>query len=203
MNIQTTVLPRPAILANIRTLTPAELPLLREHLLRLDKASRRDRFNGFVDDSFIERYSRQSANDGTIILVYVEEGEIRGAAELHQPDLTVGSLPEIAFSVEASLRRRGVGSMLFEQLIAKAQSLNYQRLRITTGSQNDAMRALAGKFGAKLTFRHGESTGTIELEKLPVKTAASRKRGTWFDVQRAMFDYSKAFWTRALKPRES
>ena len=36
-------------------------------------------------------------------------------------------------------------------------------LRITTGAQNEAMRALASKFGAHLTFRQGESTGTIDL----------------------------------------
>ena len=30
------------------------------------------------------------------------------------------------------------------------------------------MRALASKFGAQLTFRHGESTGTIELKKQPL-----------------------------------
>ena len=33
----------------VRTLSqPEELPLLRDHLLRLDSASRHDRFNGFI-----------------------------------------------------------------------------------------------------------------------------------------------------------
>ena len=42
----------------VRTLIQQEeLPLLRDHLLRLDAASRHDRFNGFLDDSFIERYA--------------------------------------------------------------------------------------------------------------------------------------------------
>jgi hypothetical protein len=41
-----------------RTLTQQEeLPLLRDHLLRLDAESRHDRFNGFLDDSFIESYA--------------------------------------------------------------------------------------------------------------------------------------------------
>jgi hypothetical protein len=39
---------------DVRTLTQQEeLPLLRDHLLRLDAESRHSRFNGFLDDSFI------------------------------------------------------------------------------------------------------------------------------------------------------
>src|SRR5215471_9897549 len=98
----------------VRTLKQQEqLPLLRDHLLRLDGESRHDRFNGFLDDSFVERYAARCANDGTIIVAYMENGEVRGAAELHPPE-DADSLPEIAFSVEASMRRRGVGSLLFK-----------------------------------------------------------------------------------------
>jgi hypothetical protein len=40
----------------VRTLSQQEeLPLLRDHLLRLDRASRRDRFHGFMEDGYIER----------------------------------------------------------------------------------------------------------------------------------------------------
>jgi hypothetical protein len=37
----------------VRTLRQSELPLLRDHLLRLDRTSRYDRFHGFMDDGFI------------------------------------------------------------------------------------------------------------------------------------------------------
>src|SRR6516164_11017678 len=140
-----------------------ELPLLRDHLLRLDPASRHDRFHGFMDDSFIERYAEKCANDGTIVVAYFEDGVVRGAAELHPPDHSPDSQPEIAFSVESGLRRQGVGSILFRKLIAEARAKDYRSLRITTGAQNEAMRALAQKFGARLTFCHGESTGSIDL----------------------------------------
>jgi hypothetical protein len=46
------------------------LPLLRDHLLRLDAESRYDRFNGFLDDSFIECYAARCADDGTVIIAY-------------------------------------------------------------------------------------------------------------------------------------
>ena len=44
------------------------IPLLRDHLLRLDRASRHDRFNGFLEDEFVERYAAKCADDGTIII---------------------------------------------------------------------------------------------------------------------------------------
>src|SRR5439155_9333126 len=150
----------------VRTLSQQEeLPLLRDHLLRLDRTSRHDRFHGFMDDSFIKRYAEKCANDGTVVIAYLEDGVVRGAAELHPPEQSDDSIPEIAFSVEASVRRRGVGSILFRKLIAEARAKGYKSLRITTGAQNKAMRALAGKFGARLTFRHGESTGTIDISQ--------------------------------------
>src|ERR1700709_939671 len=175
-----TVPPPPAAAVSIpkgmvRTLRQQEeLPLLRDHLLRLDRVSRHDRFNGFMDDGCIERYAAKCANDGTVIIAYIEDGVVRGAAELHPPDQSPDSQPEIAFSVEASVRRQGVGSILFKKLIAEARSRGHGSLRITTGAQNQAMRALARKFGAHLTFRQGESTGSIDLQ--PVSQPEFAKR---------------------------
>jgi GNAT superfamily N-acetyltransferase len=176
-----------------------ELPLLRDHLLRLDRESRHDRFNGFMDDEFIERYAAKCADDGTVIIAYIEDGVVRGAAELHPPDQSPGALPEIAFSVEARVRRQGVGSILFRRLIAEARSKGYQSLRITTGAQNRAMRALANKFGAHLTFRHGESTGSIDLEPQPRPESAKLAIATPADAARAMMTINRAYWKLLLR----
>jgi RimJ/RimL family protein N-acetyltransferase len=184
----------------VRTLRQQEeLPLLRDHLLRLDRSSRHDRFHGFMDDSFIERYAAKCADDGTVIIAYIEDGVVRGAAELHPPDQSPDSLPEIAFSVEASVRRQGVGSTLFKKLIAEAQRKGYRTLRITTGAQNEAMRALASKFGAHLTFRHGESTGTIDLKPQPQPELARFGIATPVDAARAMIRFNRAYWKLLLQ----
>jgi GNAT superfamily N-acetyltransferase len=183
-----------AALANssVRTLSQQEeLRLLRDHLLRLDRTSRHDRFHGFMDDSFIERYAEKCADDGTTIIAFFEDGVVRGAAELHPPDQSPDSLPEIAFSVEASVRRRGVGSILFRKLIMEARAKGYQNLRITTGAQNDAMRALASKFGAHLTFRYGESTGTIDLTQQDETELAPSAVTTAVD---AVVNFNRAYW---------
>jgi GNAT superfamily N-acetyltransferase len=185
---------------SVRTLRQQEeLPLLRDHLLRLDRDSRHDRFHGFMDDGFIERYAEKCAGDGTTIIAYIEDGVVRGAAELHPPDQSPDSLPEIAFSVEACVRRQGVGSILFRKLIAEARSKGYHSLRITTGAQNRAMRALANKFGAHLTFRHGESTGSIDLTQQNQPQPAKLAIATPFDAARAMIHFNRMYWKLFLR----
>ena len=184
----------------VRTLRQQEeLPLLRDHLLRLDPESRHDRFHGFMDDGFIERYAAKCADDGTVIIAYIEGGVVRGAAELHPPDQSPDSLPEIAFSVEASVRRQGVVSILFKKLIAEARWKGYRSLRITTGAQNQAMRALAHKFGAHLTFRHGESTGSIDLTPQPQSELAKLAIATPADAARAMISFNRAYWKLLMR----
>jgi hypothetical protein len=190
----------PFAAVKVRTLRQQEeLPLLRDHLLRLDSDSRRDRFHGLMDDGFIERYAAKCAEDGTVIIAYIEGGVVRGAAELHPPDQSEGSLPEIAFSVEAAARRHGVGSFLFTKLIAEARSRGYRSLRITTGAQNEAMRALARKFGAHLSFRHGESTGSIDLTQPSQRERARASIATPADVARAIMNLNRAYWKLLLR----
>ncbi len=187
----------------VRTLSQQEeLPLLRDHLLRLDRTSRHDRFHGFIDDSFIRRYAERCANDGTVIIAYVEDGVVRGAAELHPPEQSPDAQPEIAFSVERSVRRKGVGSILFRKLIAEARAKGYKSLRITTGAQNDAMRALASKFGAHLTFRHGESTGSIDLTKRSQAEAApvpALAAVTPIEAARTIVNMNRAYWRMLMQ----
>ncbi|CAN7271472.1 GNAT family N-acetyltransferase [Bradyrhizobium sp. LjRoot220] len=202
MDYQTTAPTRAkgTITGTVRILSQQEeLPLLRDHLLRLDRTSRHDRFHGFMDDSFIERYAEKCANDGTVIIAYFEDGVVRGAAELHPPEQSPDALPEIAFSVESSVRRKGVGSILFRTLIAEARAKGYKSLRITTGAQNEAMRALANKFGAHLTFRYGESTGSIDLAKHNQPERAQPAMATPIDAARAIANYNRAYWAMMLR----
>lgn len=185
---------------SVRTLCQQEeLPLLRDHLLRLDPQSRHDRFNGFMDDSFIERYAAKCADDGTVIIAYIEDGAVHGAAELHPPDQSQDSLPEVAFSVEACVRRQGVGSILFKKLIEEARAKGYRSLRITTGAQNQAMRALAHKFGADLTFRQGESSGSIDLTPQPQPEPAMAAIAIPVEAARALARANRAYWTMLLR----
>jgi GNAT superfamily N-acetyltransferase len=185
---------------SVRTLSQQEeLPLLRDHLLRLDRSSRHDRFHGFMDDSFLERYAEKCANDGTVIIAYIEDGVVRGAAELHPPDQSPDSVPEIAFSVETSVRRQGVGIILFRKLIAEARARGYKNLRITTGAGNEAMKALANKFGAHLTFSQGESTGVIDLTRQNQPELVNAAAMSPIDAARAIANFNRAYWSMLFK----
>jgi hypothetical protein len=101
--------------------------------------------------------------------------------------------------VEASARRQGVGSILFRKLIAEAGRKGYRSLRITTGAQNQAMRALASKFGAHLTFRQGESTGNIDLKQQPQPEVTRHAIATPADAAHAMISFNRAYWRLVLR----
>jgi hypothetical protein len=180
----------------IRILRQDELSLLRDHLLRLDPASRRDRFHGAVTDDFIKSYVARCFGPKTIVIAYVENDEVHGVAELHEPSAG-GELPELAVSVEVTFRRRGIGSILFRTLLAEARRAGYKRLRVTTGPQNEAMRALARKFGAHLHFEHGELAGTIDLTAPSIVAPATGKRAR--NLAEAVLAFNRAYWNGVIK----
>jgi RimJ/RimL family protein N-acetyltransferase len=170
---------RPGI---IRQLRPSDLQRFREHLLRLDQYSRRDRFNSAIDDQFVVRYAERCFTGGATVIGYVEDDKVLGAAELHENADEAEPTGEIAFSVERGLQRRGIGSALFQRLIGNARGLGYTRLRVTTHPQNTAMRALAHKFDAHLDFRDGDTVGVIRLPPLRPLEAASDDFSAWTDA---------------------
>jgi predicted GNAT family acetyltransferase len=106
-------------------------------------------------------------------------------------------LPELAFSVEENFRRRGVGSVLFKTLLDEARRAGYRRLRVTTGARNDAMRALARKFGAHLVFDHGELAGTIDLTASSIATPVGEKRAR--NLAEAVLAFNRAYWNGIIK----
>jgi GNAT superfamily N-acetyltransferase len=154
-------------LATVRLLRRSELPQFRAHLLRLDRESRRDRFNGPTNDAFLEAYAERCFLDGTLVIGYVEQGQVLAAAELHERAEMAEPTGEIAFSVESHMQRRGLGALLFARLVESARAFGYVRLLVTTHPQNEAMKRLARRFDASLRFADGETTGEITLARLP------------------------------------
>lgn len=152
------------LVGTIRQLRPSDLPRFAEHLTRLDEQSRRDRFNGMTDDDFLRAYADRCFHEGVTVIGYVEGDEVLGAAELHERPDENEPTAEIAFSVERELQHRGIGGRLFRRIIAHAKGLAYKRLRVTTHANNAAMKALARRFNARLSFEHGEANGIIELD---------------------------------------
>lgn len=162
--MQKITLAKRPLVGTIRQLRPSDMPRFAEHLTRLDEQSRRDRFNGLTDDDFLRAYADRCFRQGVTVIAYVEGDKILGAAELHERPDEDEPTAEIAFSVERELQHRGIGGRLFRRIIAQARGLAYTRLQVTTHANNAAMRALARRFNARLSFEHGEANGIIELD---------------------------------------
>ena len=150
----------------IRKLWPSDGERFREHLLRLDQASRLSRFAMPVSDAFLERYADAcfapgALAEGLVMFGHIRSGLIRGAAELRP----IGRREaEAAFSVEPVCRGRGVGTALFARVIAAARTRRLKRLYMSCLSQNRAMQALARKFEAQLVFEASDVLSLVEQD---------------------------------------
>ena len=131
----------------VRRLWIGEAELYRQHLLRLDAGSRRNRFCGVVSDDFIRRYAEPSALSGAIIYGFFVDGVLRGAAELRL--LERAGEAEAAFSVENAWQSHGVGTALFERVLLAARNRQIERLHMLCLAENRRVQQLARKFGAR------------------------------------------------------
>jgi GNAT superfamily N-acetyltransferase len=176
MSLSPSIAKRPGT-GRIRQLRPSDFPHFRDHLLRLDRESRRDRFNGPASDATLRAYADRCFHDGTTVVGFVQpDGTVHGAAELHErPELEDAA--EIAFSVERDLQHQGIGRRLFKRLLGHARALGYTKLLVTTHPANEAMKRLARHFDARLTFADGETVGLIELDDASTSLPSASRGG--------------------------
>lgn len=149
---------------SIRKLWPNETAKFRDHLLRLDKSSRRMRFAHSVSDHFIIDYADRMSEMGAVIYGYVEGDEVRAVAELRKLGDSWGQEAEAAFSVETTHQDRGIGSELMGRIIRSARNRGVQRLYMSCLPENNRMQTIARKYEADLTFEPGEVLGEIVPE---------------------------------------
>jgi RimJ/RimL family protein N-acetyltransferase len=144
-----------------RKLWPSETSKFRDHLLRLDKTSRRMRFAHSVSDAFVEDYAERMCEMGSIIYAYLENNEVRAVAELRKLSEVWGQEAEAAFSVEATHQDLGIGTELMGRIIRSARNRNVRRLYMSCLPENSRMQAIARKYEATLMFEPGEVMGEI------------------------------------------
>lgn len=171
----------------IRRLWPSERDRFKAHLLRLDPLTRRERFGTAVNDGFLETYADTTFGVGGLVYAYVEDGAVRGAAELRGLEDIVAQTGEAAFSVETAWRRRGIGEALFSRLITAGRNRGIRTLYMTCLPENAAMRRLARKFEADLVGGYADVEGSIA-------TGAP----TPFTILDEAFDNARSFATLAL-----
>jgi GNAT superfamily N-acetyltransferase len=146
----------------IRKLWIGETDLYRDHLLRLDPISRRNRFSGAVTDDFIRRYVSITNCLDAVIHAFFVNGTLRGAAELRPLGAVLPREAEVAFSIEASWQSHGVGTALLDRTLLAARNRGFKLLHMACLADNQRMQQLASKFSAELSFDYGAVIGELE-----------------------------------------
>lgn len=151
----------PSYPGSIRKLRRQDHPSYADHLLRLDKDSRRMRFAHTVSDSYIDEYAKRMGEHDSIVYGYFEETEIRAVAELKKLGDTWGREAEAAFSVEKPHQQQGIGTDLMGKIIRSARNRGVQSLYMSCLAENAKMQTIARKYDAELRFEFGEVIGEI------------------------------------------
>jgi GNAT superfamily N-acetyltransferase len=145
----------------IRKMWSVEAGRYREHLLRLDPASRRNRFGDDVSDEFLADYATLATSLDTIIHGFFVNGTMRGAAELRPIGAPIAREAEAAFSIEEPWQSHGVGSALLARTLLAARNRGITFLHMACLADNERMQQLASKFDAELQFDFGSVVGEV------------------------------------------
>jgi GNAT superfamily N-acetyltransferase len=149
----------------VRKLWIGEAAKYRDHLLRLDAQSRRNRFSGGVSDHFIRNYVDLTGGLDTIVHGFFVGGTMRGAAELRPLGAGFPRQAEAAFSVEKELQSHGVGSALLRRTLLAARNRGFHLLHMACLVENRRMQQLARKFDAELSFDFETVIGEVESSR--------------------------------------
>jgi GNAT superfamily N-acetyltransferase len=152
---------QPRFEGTIRKLWPTEAGKFRDHLLRLDKESRRMRFAHAVSDAFIEQYASRMSQFGAIVYGHIVDARVRGVAELRRLGDAWAEEAEAAFSVERPYQDQGIGHELMGRIVRAARNRGIRRLFMSCLAENSKMQAIAKNHEAVLRFEYGEVIGQI------------------------------------------
>lgn len=146
-----------------RILLPTEFAKLRDHLLRLDPEDRQRRFAGQLSDGAVAAHIEAIDRFRAMVVAYVEDGQVRGAAELLRFAAPAGTQAELAVTVEKSWQDRGIGTTLLRQALTLARNRGLEQVMMVCLAENGRMRHLADKFHGKLLDLGGEVEANVPL----------------------------------------
>jgi hypothetical protein len=186
------------VTGSIRKLLPSETNLFCEHLLRLDKESRRLRFTHAVSDEFIRNYAKTASDPGSIVYIYTLDGVVRAAAELKRMGKVWRESAEAAFSVESQFANKGLASELMGHIITSARNRGVKHLVMNCLAENLKMQAIARKYQADLQIEHGDVVADIVPQRFDYISLATEMFEDRFIVFLAALDqHSRSIKTAA------
>lgn len=160
--------------------------MLTAHLLSLGPDDRADRFTGTINDDYIRRYVDAIGYARDVLIGALQGRRLVGLAHAavyleHGEPVT-----EVGVSVDASVRRHGLGKRLLLTAIGSAKRFNVRRAYVVFRSGNAGMAALTRSVGGCIERDGGESSAVFEINagpQLPL-TAVRNFQGT--EVLQAM-----------------
>ena len=166
----------------VRRLGRGERDRLLAHLLRLDAGDRRLRFGGHASDERVRAYCAGLDRSRSVVLGYLAAGELRGVGELKLIDGAWPPAAEIAVSVEAPFRGRGLGTELCRRLVVRARNRFVGKVHMLCLLDNRRVQRIARVLGGELTFYPGEVEARLE-PPWPDPTSAAEE---WLDEAAAL-----------------
>ncbi|WP_165498135.1 GNAT family N-acetyltransferase [Siculibacillus lacustris] len=153
----------PSLSGTIRKLWVGDTAAFREHLMRLDPATRRNRFGMAASDAFVARYAETSFSTDTAIHGLFVGEAIVGCGELRLGG-SDSAAAEAAFSVESDWQGRGFGTRLMARVLLTARNRRIRRLYMNCLASNRQMQHLARRNGAELEWDGGDVVGLLVPE---------------------------------------
>src|SRR4051794_11015167 len=155
--------PTPPAAGVIRRLAPGERDLLPGHFLRLSAEDRHLRFGGSTGEDRVRAYCARLDRPLSVVLGYLVDGVPRAVGELKPIAGTLPPAAELAVSVEAPFRGRGVGTGLCRRLLVRARDRLIARVHMLCLLDNRSVQRVARRLGGTLAFHPGEVEAEIGL----------------------------------------
>ena len=167
----------------IRELSRAERPALREHFLALHSNDRRLRFGTPLSDHAVREYiERIDFGHDAVFGVADDELRLLGVAHVARGD----GHAELGVSVLEGERHRGIGGALLARAHLHARNWGVHALFMHCLTENAAIMRLARRQNMEIVAEAGEADAWL---KLPPADAASHF-GAVFAQRVALFDYA-------------
>ncbi len=147
----------------IDKLGPDDAGRVTEHLLRLGRHDRQLRFGSDVGDAYVRQRVADIDWDHDLLVGYVEDGSIRGLAQLMPDQPFMPKDAEVAFSIEPGWRQHGLGHQLMAHMLEAAAMQMIQKVHLYIRCDNVPMRRIAARNGFSLTFEEGEYYAATNL----------------------------------------
>lgn len=157
----------------IKELSEQDRPFMLNHFLGLSASDRRLRFGAVLPDEAITRYVNGiDFSRDTVFGVYESTYKLVGVGHLAFLDPVAlpaldGSRPdrvaEFGVSVSAPMRRKNVGTKLFDRATIHCRNNHVDTLYIHCLASNKPMLCIAEKAGMKIHKDHGEVDGYLHL----------------------------------------